>query len=155
MKFHPPNKAFSQAYRKFLFRPMGKLVLLLTTTGRKTGRSHTIGLQYELINGNYYVGAADGINADWYRNILKNPTVQIQVGAQIILAVAETITDTDKITDYLEYRLNRHPTMIRLILRSDGIKGKIDRAALAAYSSKIRIGHTHTCRSVIAPELPA
>lgn len=137
MKFHPPNKAFSQAYRKFLFRPMGKLVLLLTTTGRKTGRSHTIGLQYELINGNYYVGAADGINADWYRNILKNPTVQIQVGAQIILAVAETITEAEKITDYLEYRLNRHPTMIRLILRLDGIKGKIDRAALGAYASKI------------------
>jgi deazaflavin-dependent oxidoreductase (nitroreductase family) len=137
MKFQPPNKAFSQAYRKFLFRPMGKLVLLLTTTGRKTGTQHTIGLQYELINGNYYVGAADGTNADWYRNILKNPTVQIQVGAQIILAVAETITDAEKITDYLEYRLNGHPTMIRLILRLDGIKGKIDRAALAAYSSKI------------------
>ena len=27
--------------------------------------------------------------------------------------------------------------MIRMILRLDGIKGKIDRAALAAYSSKI------------------
>ena len=109
MKFHPPNKAFSQAYRKFLFRPMGSLVLLLSTTGRKTGRQHTIGLQYELINGNYYVGAADGINADWYRNILKNPAVKIQVGAQIIPAVAETITDAEKITDYLEYRLNQAP----------------------------------------------
>lgn len=137
MKFHPPNKAFSQAYRKFLFRPMGRLVLLLTTNGRKTGRPHTIGLQYELIEGNYCVGAADGVNADWYRNILKNPQVQIQVGAQIIAAVAETITDTDKITDYLEYRLNRHPTMISLILRLDGIKGKIDRTALAAYASRI------------------
>jgi len=139
MKFHPPNKAFSQAYRKFLFRPMGRLVLLLTTTGRKTGRQHTIGLQYELIDGNYYVGAADGVNADWYRNILKNPTIQIQVGAQIIPAIAEMITDAEKITDYLEYRLNRHPMMIRMILRLDGIKGKIDRTALAAYSSKISL----------------
>jgi deazaflavin-dependent oxidoreductase (nitroreductase family) len=137
MKFHPPNKAFSQAYRKLLFRPMGRLVLLLTTTGRKTGRQHTIGLQYELINGNYCVGAADGIKADWYRNILKNPIVQIQVGAQIIQVVAKTITDAEKITDYLEYRLIRHPTMIRLILRLDGLKGRIDRTALAAYASKI------------------
>ena len=117
MKFHPPNKAFSQAYRKFLFRPMGRLVLILTTIGRKTGRKHSIGLQYELIDGIYYVGAADGIRADWYRNILKNPNVEIQAGAQIIPAVAEAITDPDKITRYLEYRLKKHPLMIRLILR--------------------------------------
>ena len=109
MKFHPPNKVFSQAYRKFLFRPMGRLVLLLSTTGRKTGRQHTIGLQYELIDGSYYVGAADGVNADWYRNILKNPTVQIQVGAQIIPAVAETITDAEKITDYSGVPVEKAP----------------------------------------------
>lgn len=56
---------------------MGKVILLLTTTGRRTGKLHTIGLQYELINGKYYVGAADGIKADWVRNVLKNPAVEI------------------------------------------------------------------------------
>jgi deazaflavin-dependent oxidoreductase (nitroreductase family) len=137
MKFHPPNKAFSRAYRKFLHRPMGGLVLLLTTTGRKTGNPHTIGLQYELINGDYYIGAADGIRADWYRNILKNDQVVLQAGVKTFPARAGVILDKAQITDFLEYRLQKHPLMIRMILRLDGIKGKIDRAALERYATKI------------------
>jgi deazaflavin-dependent oxidoreductase (nitroreductase family) len=137
MKFHPPNKVFSRAYRKFLYRPMGRLVLLLTTTGRKTGKLHTIGLQYELIDGKYYLGAADGTRADWYRNILKNDKVFVQAGSETFRASASVINDLGKITEFLEYRLNKRPLMIRLILRLDGSKGKIDRAALETYARKI------------------
>jgi len=113
------------------------LVLLLTTTGRKTGNPHTIGLQYELVDGKYYLGAADGTRADWYRNILKNEKVIVQAGSTIFNASASAISDPDKITDFLEYRLHKHPFMVRLILRMDGIKGKIDRAALETYAAKI------------------
>lgn len=137
MKFHPPNKAFSRAYRKFLHRPMGGLVLLLTTTGRKTGNPHTIGLQYELIDGKYYLGAADGTRADWYRNILKNEKVYVHAGSNTFSASASVITDYDAITDFMEYRLSKRPLMIRLILRLDGIKGKIDRTVLETYARKI------------------
>jgi deazaflavin-dependent oxidoreductase (nitroreductase family) len=139
MKFHPPNKAFTKAYQKFLHLPMGRLVLVLTTTGRKTGKPHSIGLQYELIDDRYYVGAADGEHADWYRNILHSPKVSIQVGKKSIEATASTVDDPDQICDYLEMRLKRHPLMIRTILRIDGTAGKIDRAALLEYSRKIRL----------------
>ena len=84
MKFHPPNQVFTRAYRRILYRFAGGVILLLTTCGRKTGRPHTIGLQYERIGDRYYVGAADGDRADWYRNILKQPQVEIQVGAQLL-----------------------------------------------------------------------
>jgi deazaflavin-dependent oxidoreductase (nitroreductase family) len=116
---------------------MKDVILLLTTTGRKTGRLHTIGLQYELINGGYYLGAADGTRADWYRNILKNPAVEIQVGEKSIPATATVICDRDEITDFLQYRLNKRPLMIGLILRLDGIKGKLDRAAIKEYAANV------------------
>lgn len=137
MKFHPPNKLFTRAYRKFLHRPMKDAILLLTTTGRKTGRLHTIGLQYELIDGLYYLGAADGTRADWYRNILKNPAVVIQVGEQSIQATATVVCDRVEITDFLQYRLKKRPMMIGFILRLDGIKGKLDRASLEAYAAQV------------------
>lgn len=137
MKFHPPNKLFTRAYRKFLHRPMKGVILLLTTTGRKTGKPHTIGLQYELINGFYYLGAADGTRADWYRNILQNPAVEIQVGEKNIPATAIVICDREEITDFLQYRLNKKPFMIGFILRLDGIKGKLERAALAEYAAHV------------------
>ncbi len=79
MRVKFPNKQFSRFYRRFLYRFAGGMVLLLTTTGRKSGNPHTVGLQYELIEGLYWVGAADGTRADWYRNILALPTGEIQV----------------------------------------------------------------------------
>lgn len=114
-------------------------MLLLTTRGRKTGRPHTIGLQYELIDGRYYVGAADGEHADWYRNLIKEPKVEIQVGKRIFGAAAEIITESERVIDFLSYRLKKHPLMIRLILRLDGLKGEPDRAALQKYAEKIRL----------------
>lgn len=78
------------------------MVLLLTTRGRKTGRLHTVGLQYELIAGDYWVGAADGVKADWYRNILNNPLVEVQVGSRIFKAHARVISDPEQITDFLQ-----------------------------------------------------
>ena len=137
MKFHPPNKLFTRAYRKFLHRPMKDVILLLTTTGRKTGKLHTIGLQYELIDGRYYLGAADGTRADWYRNILKNPDVSIQVGGNCIATTAMVVCEREEITDFLLYRLKKRPLMIGLILRLDGVKGKLDRSALEKYSAKV------------------
>jgi deazaflavin-dependent oxidoreductase (nitroreductase family) len=137
MKFHPPNKLFTRAYRKFLHRPMKDVILLLTTTGRKTGRPHTIGLQYEQIDGCYYLGAADGTRADWYRNILKNPDVSIQVGGNCIATTAMVVCEREETTDFLMYRLVKRPMMIGLILRLDGVKGKLDRSALEKYAAKV------------------
>lgn len=139
MKFRPPNRVFTMAYRRFLYRVVSGKILLLTTRGRKSGKAHTIGLQYELIGNAYYVGAADGDRADWYRNILKSPDVEVQVGAQKFTARAEVISDPRRIADFLEYRLKKHPLMLRLILRLDGLKGKLDRAGLVCYAEKLKV----------------
>ncbi len=48
---------------------VGKFVLLLTTTGRKTGKKRITPLQYEEIEGEYFLGSARGTKADWYRNL--------------------------------------------------------------------------------------
>ena len=116
---------------------MGHLVLLLTTTGRKTGNSHTVGVQYELIDGKYFIGVADGTRADWYRNILKNDNVMVRVGKAVFHAKATVITDISRIADFMEYRLKKHPLMIRLILRMDGVKGRINRQTLTDYAGRI------------------
>ncbi len=56
-----------------LGRLIGGIILLLTTTGRKSGLKRVTPLQYEKIGGDYYVGAARGVKADWVRNILAFP----------------------------------------------------------------------------------
>ncbi len=139
MKFHPPNRQFTLLYRRFLYRLAGKGVLLLTTRGRKTGNPHTIGLQYEFINGCYYVGSAAGDRSDWYRNLLADPCVTVEVGAHHFKAKAEPVIDPERIAAFLEFRLKKRPLMIRLILSMDGLKGRLDHEALLDYARKIRL----------------
>jgi len=139
MKFHPPNRQFTLLYQRFLYRLAGKGVLLLTTRGRRTGNPHTIGLQYEWIDGKYYVGSADGERSDWYRNLNANPNVSVQVGAHRFEANAEVVSDCERIADFLEFRIRKRPLMMKLIMRMDGLKGKPDHEALLEYGRKIRV----------------
>lgn len=96
---------------------VGKFILLLTHTGRKSGTRYATPLQYEKIAGAYYVGAGRGPKADWFRNILADPHVHVQVDRCAFDCVAEPVTDPQRVADFLEYRLERHPLMIGLMLK--------------------------------------
>ena len=95
---------------------IGKLILLLTTTGRKSGLKRVTPLQYEQIGNDYYLGAARGLKADWVRNIQADPQVEIRVGAKRFTGQAEIVTDPSRFADFMEVRLDRHPRMIGLIM---------------------------------------
>ena len=95
---------------------VGKIILLLTTTGRKSGKLWVTPLQYEEIDGAYYLGAARGLQADWVRNIQANPKVDVQVKAWHFQGIAEVVTNPGQIADFLEVRLKRHPRMIGLMM---------------------------------------
>ncbi|MGB8980928.1 MAG: nitroreductase/quinone reductase family protein [Anaerolineales bacterium] len=95
---------------------VGRIILLLTTTGRRSGKTRVTPLQYEEIDGSYYLGAARGLKADWVRNIQSNPQVEIRVGAKHFRGCAEVVNDPARFADFMEVRLERHPRMIGLIL---------------------------------------
>ncbi|MEW6030405.1 MAG: nitroreductase/quinone reductase family protein [Chloroflexota bacterium] len=95
---------------------VGRFILLLTTTGRKSGKKRVTPLQYERIGSDYYVGAARGLKADWVRNIQSCPRVEVRVGAKQFQGQAEIVTDPRRFADFLEVRLARHPRMIGFIM---------------------------------------
>ncbi len=110
---------------------IGKVILLLTTTGRKSGQPRVTPLQYELINSEYYVGAARGLKADWVRNMQADPHVELRVGSKRIQGTAEVIIDPARFADFLEIRLDRHPLMIGLIMeKAHGLPRRPSRAQL-------------------------
>jgi deazaflavin-dependent oxidoreductase (nitroreductase family) len=70
-------------YRLNLGWLLGKRFLLLTHTGRKSGKTHRTVIEvvdHDPDSGTYTVASGWGEGADWYRNILKTPEVTIQVG---------------------------------------------------------------------------
>jgi len=96
---------------------IGRIILLLTTTGRKTGLKRITPLQYEEIDGKYYLGSARGLKSDWVRNIQVDPQVEIRVKSLNIQGQAEVVADPCRIADFVEVRLQRHPFMIGMIMQ--------------------------------------
>lgn len=113
----------------------GRLVLLLTTTGRKSGLPRVTPLQYEEIGGAFHVGSARGDRADWFRNIVVDPRVEVRVGSRRFSGIAEPVTDPERVADFLEYRLRRHPKVVGAIARREGLPRDPSRADLERYAA--------------------
>ncbi len=118
---------------------LGRFLLLLTTTGRKTGLSRETPLQYEEQDGTIFVAAMLGPRADWFRNILADPRVEVRLTAGRMPGVAEPITDPGRIADFLELRLRRHPRMIGAILKLEGLPYQPDRLALEQFAANLAL----------------
>ena len=96
---------------------IGRIVLLLITIGRKSGLKRVTPLQYEEIDGKYYLGSARGLQADWVRNIQANSQVEIRVKSLSFQGQAEVVTAPSRFADFVEVRLERHPFMIGLLMQ--------------------------------------
>ncbi len=135
----PPNRLVKALYAVGLGPIVGRLVLLLTTTGRKTGLRRVTPLQYEEMDGAIYVASSRGQKADWFSNVVANPQVEVRVKSRRFRGIAETTTDPKRIADFLEERLRRHPKMIGRILRWEGLPAKPSRAQLEEYAAKLAL----------------
>ena len=74
----------------------GVFTLLLTTTGRRTGRRVTTPLIYVRDGDDYLVVASKGgapSHPDWYRNLDADPQVTIRVGSRVHDATAHTVDE--------------------------------------------------------------
>ena len=77
----------------------GAPVLLVTTTGRRSGRKITKALIYQPHGEDYLVVASRGGSdrpPDWYRNLEAQPEVEVQVKGDRFKAHARTATAQEK-----------------------------------------------------------
>lgn len=73
--------------------------LLLTTKGRTTGKTIYSPLIYDKTGDSYFVIGSKGGAPDhphWYKNILADPNVEVQVGAKHFFATARTATGPER-----------------------------------------------------------
>jgi deazaflavin-dependent oxidoreductase (nitroreductase family) len=126
---------------------MSKRVLVITTVGRKSGQPRSTPLQFEEVDGVYYVASARGRKADWYCNLIVNPQVEVRVKDQCFQTCAELISEPGKIADFLELRLKRHPGFMGIMLRLEGLPHKYSRTDLEKFARRLAI-------VVLDPKIP-
>lgn len=74
-------------------------VILLTTTGARTGRAHVTPLNFSRDGDRLVVIASkggDSAHPDWYRNLVANPEVTIEDGGETFRARARTTDEPER-----------------------------------------------------------
>ncbi|UCH85912.1 MAG: nitroreductase family deazaflavin-dependent oxidoreductase [Dehalococcoidia bacterium] len=98
-------------YRLGLGGLIGKHTLLLTTTGRRTGLPRVVPLDYQQEGDTLYLIAEQGTRSPWYRNLVANPEVEVQVGSRKARGVATPLTDPQEKAHVLKLFVRRSTSM--------------------------------------------
>jgi deazaflavin-dependent oxidoreductase (nitroreductase family) len=89
----------------------GAPVLLLHTTGAKTGRERVNPMMYLDLDGHRHVFATKSgadTNPDWYWNLVAHHDVTVEVGTETYEAAAVPVTGDDRVRIYAE-QARRYP----------------------------------------------
>jgi deazaflavin-dependent oxidoreductase (nitroreductase family) len=73
--------------------PLTGSLMILRTTGRKSGARREIPLGYAIADGNVYCIAGFGPETQWFKNILAHPAVEVVLPLGAISGTAEEVTD--------------------------------------------------------------
>ena len=105
-------------YRLGLGFLVGRLFMVLTTVGRKSGQPRRTAIEFHEFKGRRYVFSAWGTKADWYHNIQSNPLTTIQTWRGAESVQARRLTSDPELTEAFEFAMS-NPTM-RTVMRSAG-----------------------------------
>lgn len=67
----------------------------LTTTGRISGRPHTIEIWFALVGSTLYLLAGGRLGADWVRNLRRNPEVSVRIREATFSGRARALEEGD------------------------------------------------------------
>ena len=89
----------------------GRPLLLLTTTGAKSGQRRTTPMMYLREGDRLFVFASRGggpTNPDWYYNLVAHPEVTVEIGDQTYPAIAKPVTGEEHDSIYARWA-QRYP----------------------------------------------
>mgnify|MGYP005842664017 CR=1 FL=1 len=108
-------------YRLGLGRLLPPTILLLTTTGRRSGRPRTAALESRRHGSKLYVVSIWGTRADWYRNLLADPLVRVQVGGRSFAGRAVPIADANELWRVLHLFRRGNPLLDAILEGTAGL----------------------------------
>lgn len=83
---------------------------MITTTGRRTGKTRRTPLEFHRIDNVIHIAAARGEKTDWVRNIRANPNnVKVQVGFRSFHPRVEIVDDLSEKVKFFEWMIKNIP----------------------------------------------
>ena len=128
-------------------------IMVLTHRGRKTGKQRRTPVNYARIAGDFYCVAGFGQIADWYRNLLADPQVEVWAPEGWYAGVATDVTDLPP---------EQRAPVLRQVLYNSGFAGKLagidtlhmSDAALLEITAEYRLVRIHDTEPRTGPGGP-
>ena len=98
-----------------------KGILILATTGRRTGKQRCTPMEYGKVqpDGSYIVMSGWAGRTDWYLNALAEPHVTVKIGQMVFKAIAMPLED-EEIAVLLNQVIQFNPASLRFFARWAG-----------------------------------
>lgn len=90
-------------YRLGLGKLVGRLFMVITTTGRKSGLPRRAVVEFHTYNGRKYVYSGWGGRAQWYKNLQADPLVTIQTAHGAESVIARRLTEDDELREAFDF----------------------------------------------------
>lgn len=74
----------------------------ISVTGRKSGRTISIPIWFVLEDDKLYLLPVQGSDTQWYKNVLKNPSIRIKAGGTDAELKVVPITDASRVSSVVE-----------------------------------------------------
>ena len=76
--------------------------ITISVTGRKSGRTISIPVWFALEEGKLYLLPVSGSDTQWYKNVLKNPSIRIDAGGDNAELRVVPVTDPKQVSSIAE-----------------------------------------------------
>ena len=82
--------------------------LLITVTGRKTGRQHSTPVWFVREGKTIFLIPTNGSKNQWYKNVQKSKKIKISSGKVALDLAVKPITESEKVASVVEKFRNKH-----------------------------------------------
>src|SRR6202035_2756294 len=82
--------------------------ITITVTGRKSGRAISVPVWFVLEDGKLYLLPVSGSDTQWYKNVLKNPSLRIDAGGDTAELRAVPVTEPKQVSAIVEKFRAKH-----------------------------------------------
>jgi deazaflavin-dependent oxidoreductase (nitroreductase family) len=125
------RRLFLKAPPLVYYGPLAELmrsrcVMVLTTTGRHSGKQRTTGVSFMPLGDRFISFSGWGIRSNWYQNLLANPEATIRVGRRKMRVTAVPVADPARRRELMRQMHARSnecgpPEPVRTLLRVTGL----------------------------------
>ncbi len=140
------NKIVVPLYRLRIlpFFGIGWFILMITTIGRRTGKSRRNPLEFHRINDVIHIAAARGEKTDWVRNIHANPEkVRVQIGFRSFQPKVEIVEDISEKVKFIEWMIKTIPREAEMGFGWNSKEDNLDDADLTPLAEFMTIIRLH------------